>query len=280
MAASSGCRKGEKLHAGATFGHSSEAAAFFKANPRGLGDKSLAPRVMRSGRTEHIPDRSRDPEFSFPGLAMPDAMLGVPMFRNGGIEGVFTLSRARASAFSTRQIELVRSFADQAVIAIENARLFNEVQAKTRDLEESLTQQTATAEMLQVISRSAFDLETIFQTLVTTAVDLCKASSGTLCVRDGEVFRYRGVAGTRSERRLSALSRRSSPRRADPGDDRGARYSVSSGRADTRYPGRRGLRCAARRLWQPRARLARRAAARQGGRRGRHCAHARSAGAL
>jgi GAF domain-containing protein/HAMP domain-containing protein len=183
-------RQGEKLHAGATFGHSPEATAFFKAHPRGLGDKSLAPRVMHSGRTEHIPDRSRDPDFSFPGLAMPDSMLGVPMFRNGGIEGVFTLSRAHASAFSPRQIELVESFADQAVIAIENARLFEEVQAKTRDLEESLAQQTATADVLKAISRTAFDLDTVLDTLISTAARLCNANLGQIFRRHGDVYRY------------------------------------------------------------------------------------------
>ncbi|MDE3174801.1 MAG: GAF domain-containing protein [Pseudomonadota bacterium] len=121
--------------------------------------------------------------------------LAVPLLREGESVGAIGVRRMEAQPFSDKQIEVLQSFADQAVIAIHNVRLFDEVQAKTRDLEESLQQQTATAEVLKVISRSAFDLDAIFQTLVTTAVDLCKASSGTLCVLDGAVYRYRGMAG-------------------------------------------------------------------------------------
>ena len=74
-------------------------------------------------------------------------------------------------------------------------RLFDEVQARTRDLEESLQQQTATADVLKVISRSAFDLQAVFDTLTASAVELCGAFSGSICVRDGDVYRYRGNAG-------------------------------------------------------------------------------------
>jgi GAF domain-containing protein len=102
------------------------------------------------------------------------------LLRNGEPVGAFALGRAEPIPFTHRQIDLVTTFADQAVIAIENARLFDEVQAKTRDLEESLQQQTATADVLKVISRSAFDLPAVLRTLVESAAKLCDADKATI----------------------------------------------------------------------------------------------------
>ena len=132
-------RKDALFHASAAAGFSPEEMAFFRANPRSIHDKSLAPRVLRSRQTVHIPDRSQDPEFAFPGMSdLPQSMLGVPLLRDEVVEGVFTLTRAQVAPFTLRQIELVESFADQAVIAIGNVRLFEEVQARTRELSQSL----------------------------------------------------------------------------------------------------------------------------------------------
>ena len=114
-----------------------------------------------------MPDCLADPEYmarEYQRVGHYRSMLGVPLLRDGVPIGVIVLMRAVVLPFTDKQIELVTTFADQAVIAIENARLFDEVQAKTRDLTESLQQQTATADVLKVISRSAFDLQTVLDT--------------------------------------------------------------------------------------------------------------------
>jgi two-component system, NtrC family, sensor kinase len=132
--------------------------------------------------------------------------LGVPLIRTGEVIGVFVLARRRVEPFTQRQIELVTTFADQAVIAINNVDLFRETQ-------EALKQQTATADVLKVISRSAFDLDVVFDALLNSAVSLLGSRGGTICVREGDVFPYRAVA----EGRDSAMWRYLSAHPPTPG---------------------------------------------------------------
>ena len=129
---------------------------------------------MLEGKVIHIPDAQSDPEYTMTELIKLDpfrTMLGVPLLREGNPIGVITLTRAVVRPFTKQEIQLVTTFADQAVIAIENVRLLEE-------LRESLQQQTATADVLKVISRSTFDLRSVLDTLVQSAVRLCEADIG------------------------------------------------------------------------------------------------------
>jgi len=116
-------------------------------------------------------------------------MVGVPLLREGTPIGALTLTRSVVRPFTDKQIELLTTFADQAVIAIENVRLFDEVQARTRELSDSLEQQTAAANLLEVISRSAFDLRPVFETIAESSVRLCEARRAFIYRFDGEVLR-------------------------------------------------------------------------------------------
>jgi len=152
--------------------------------------------VLLERKPVQIPDVLADPEYSNlepQRLGGYRAHLGVPLLRDGSPIGVILVSRRTVRPFDSKQIELVATFADQAVIAIENTRLFEEVQARTEDLQVSLQQQTATADVLKVISRSAFDLQTVLQTLVESAARLCDADTATITRQKGGVL-YRAEA--------------------------------------------------------------------------------------
>jgi two-component system, NtrC family, sensor kinase len=148
-----------------------------------VGKGSLIGRTALNRATVHILDAHKDPDYELrTALKLGDyhTMLGVPLLREGNLVGVLGLARQTIRPFTEKQIELVTTFADQAVIAIENVRLFEEVQKRTEQLTESLQQQTATADVLKVISRSAFDLRTVLQTLVESAAQFCNAEKANI----------------------------------------------------------------------------------------------------
>jgi GAF domain-containing protein len=152
---------------------------------------TLVGRTALERRAVHVLDAWTDPLYSQKEEARIGnfhTMLGVPLMREGEVAGVIALSRRAVEPFSEREIQLVTTFADQAVIAIENARLLNELQDRTGDLQEWLEYQTATSDVLKVISRSTFDLQPVLDTLVETAARLCNAEMGLIANRDGDSY--------------------------------------------------------------------------------------------
>jgi len=190
-------REGDVFPLKAASSATPEFLQYWAANPARAGRGSTTSRVIASGKIEVIPDILEDPDMKMSAASLNKirAALGVPMLRNDKVEGVLVLTRPEAGPFTKSQIDLVQTFADQAMIAIENVRLFDEVQAKTADLSESLQQQTATADVLKVISRSVFDLQTVLDTLVDAAYKLCDAKVGLLYLRGEEAFECKAVAG-------------------------------------------------------------------------------------
>jgi GAF domain-containing protein len=186
-------QKGDAYYWATSYGLPADASEHIKSNfAIEPGRATVAGRVLQEGKTIHVPDVLEDLEYVAPAqkVAGHRATLGVPLMREGSPIGVVLLMRRTPSPFSDKQIELVETFADQAVIAIENVRLFDEVQTRTRDLTESLQQQTATADVLKVISRSAFDLQTVLDALIETAVRMCDADQGAITREiDGKFFR-------------------------------------------------------------------------------------------
>ena len=147
--------------------------------------------TILDGKTVFIEDVRTDPRLNESQRAQMlsggrIARIGVPMKREGKVVGLITVSRTEPTKINDKQVALLETFADQAVIAIQNARLFNELEARNKDLAESLEQQTATGELLRAISRASFDLDALLQGLTATAAKLCDARRCTIFRPDAE----------------------------------------------------------------------------------------------
>ena len=192
-------RRDGKLYWGAAFyGYSPEFKAFYATNPIAPGRGTTIGRTALEGKTVHIPDVLADSEYKFleaQKIGQYRANLGVPLLRAGESIGALSLARSEPEPFTARQIELVKSFAAQAVIAIENTRLLNELRQRTGDLSEALEQQTATSEVLSVISSSQGDLDPVFQVMLENAVRICDASFGMLFRVEEGLMRAEAMVG-------------------------------------------------------------------------------------
>ena len=178
-------REGGLFRFGANYGFPREAEQFALEHPLRVDRGSITGRVALEGRAIHIPDVLADHEYQATGYQKTFGYrtnLGVPLLREGTTIGVFSLTRVKVNPFTENQIELAATFADQAVIAIENARLVTE-------LRESLEQQTATSEVLRVISSSPGELSPVFQAMLENATRICEAKFGNLFLHDQGTFR-------------------------------------------------------------------------------------------
>ena len=183
---------GERLHIAAAWGASAELIAFYDRNPPPPGRGTLLGRTLLERRTVHIEDCLADPEYQWAEsqkVAGYRTLLGVPLLREGVPLGIIGMWREEVRPFTDKQIELVTTFADQAVIAIENVRLLQELQTRNRDLSEALEQQTATSEVLRVIASSPTELQPVLDAVIENAVTLAGAKHGHIRQLDGELLR-------------------------------------------------------------------------------------------
>jgi GAF domain-containing protein len=184
-------------HLAANHGFSDEYREYIRRNPIPPGRGTLVGRTALTAHTVHLPDCLADPEYTWfesQKIGGFRTMLGVPLLREGSPIGVLALTRSQVEPFSDREIGLVTTFADQAVIAIENVRLFDEVQARTRELSEALEQQTATSGILSVISNSLSDTQPVFEAIVESGQRLFPGAMVIVALADGDKVKAAAVA--------------------------------------------------------------------------------------
>jgi two-component system NtrC family sensor kinase len=194
---------GELMHFAASHGLTPEGVEIMRSVGRvALGRGSAAARSILSGTVEEIPDVHADPDYEHGHTAKIInycSIVAAPMLKDGRPIGSIAMARSQTGRFPDSQIKLLKTFANQAVIAIENVRSFGEIQARSRELSESLEQQTATAEVLGVISSSPGALEPVFQAMLANATRLCEASYGALWLCEGDAFRCVAIHGALPE---------------------------------------------------------------------------------
>ena len=212
---------GQALRVVATHNVSPELREFVEQNPIAPGRHSASARAALEGRSVHIHDSQADPELTYGGNYVDPVrtVLAVPMLRTGKLLGAIFIYRLEVRPFTATQIALMETFADQAAIAIENARLLTELQDKNASLTESLEQQTATSEILRVISRSPTNVRPVFDAIAQNARRLCGAEFCAVIRFDGHLLHFVAHDGLTNEGADAA--RRTFPRPADHGSAAG-----------------------------------------------------------
>jgi GAF domain-containing protein len=191
-------QRGDNIFEASRWGYSAEFDEYMKTVDKGPGRGSIFGRTLLERKTVQVADVLADPEYALldgQKLAGFRTVLGVPLLREGNPVGVFILTRDIVNPFTARQIELVETFADQAVIAIENVRLFDEVQARNREVSEALEQQTATSEILKVIAASPTDIQPVLQVVVESATRFCDTYDAIVHLAEGEQLVVRAHCG-------------------------------------------------------------------------------------
>ncbi len=198
---------GERIELAAIHGLVPEGVAIVRTlYPMKIDAQSVTARVIRGSTVIHVADVLAEPSYElkdFARAAQYRGGLGVPIVRNDQVIGSIFVGRAKPGLFTDAQVQLLRTFADQAVIAIENVRLFTELDVRNRDLTEALEQQTATSEILRAISSSPTDVQPVFDIIGESAEKLCDAEISVVSTVDGELIRLVALHGVTSGRQGS-----------------------------------------------------------------------------